>query len=74
MSKQSDAKVAQGYEAKPAARTCGNCAHFASDKVERVGYMGGIFIDEKNIRCGLGGFAVKKMAVCNLFVAAKVAA
>lgn len=74
MSKQSDAKSAQGYDPTPSARTCSKCAHYASDTVSMPGYMGGTYTKEMNIRCGIGGFAVKKMAVCAMFVSAGGAA
>ncbi|MDB5937494.1 MAG: hypothetical protein JWQ01_4838 [Massilia sp.] len=69
MSAQSLAKAAQGYVAKAIPQTCMNCAHFAVDAaVNKFGW-----VDEKNLRCTLGNFAVKKMAACNQF-APKVAA
>jgi hypothetical protein len=78
MSNQSDAKAAQGYEPKPVPQTCMNCGHFKLDlalpkwKIERnlqcPGRYGQEYAREKNLRCGLGGFAVKKTATCNAFV------
>lgn len=65
MSKQTQAKEAQGYVPKAVPQVCCNCAHFVSDKVEREGCFGGVYVDEKNLRCGIGGFAVKKMGTCN---------
>lgn len=73
MSKQSEAKERQGYEAKPVQRVCGTCKYFKSDKefpawmrdgkhdhyLSDDGYM-----QETNKRCGIGGFAVKKTATC----------
>jgi hypothetical protein len=75
MTKQSDAKAAQGYVAKPVPSTCGNCGHFASDTETRTsGYVPHrVYTDESNLHCTLGSFAVKKMATCNQF-APKVAA
>lgn len=89
MSRQSDAKAAQGYVAKPVPSTCVNCAHFASDQelpawiADRVAkgekYWDGSkytverFGVEKNQRCALGGFAVKKMATCDQFAPKEVA-
>lgn len=71
MSKQSEAKEAQGYVAKPVPKTCANCQHFKSDNVlSYVGHFDGKeYFKESNLRCGLGGFAVKKMATCSEFVA-----
>lgn len=65
MSKQSDAKKAQGYVDKATPMTCSNCAHFKSEKVDIGIYSP--YITDKNIRCGIGGFAVKKNATCNKF-------
>lgn len=78
-SKVAAAKERQAYNPSPAAKTCGNCLHFVSEralpewmarsnesgrnrpfKVENYGI-------ETNKRCGIGGFAVKKMATCNEF-------
>lgn len=69
MSKQSEAKVLQGYVAKPVPKTCMNCQHFKSDNVLSNTWMGKDYYKETNLRCGLGGFAVKKMATCNEFIA-----
>lgn len=62
MSKQSDTKFNQGYEAKPIFPMCSNCEHFKSDKktLPPFGY-----IEEKNLHCEIGGFVVKKQATCN---------
>lgn len=67
MSKQSDAKKRQGYNPEASQRVCGKCFYFQSDKVEQLGYNGkpNGYILEKNLRCTLGGFAVKKLALCN---------
>jgi hypothetical protein len=71
MSKQSDAKERQMYTPKFVPMTCSNCAHMKCD-MELPAWMGkqpGVWDDkyklEKNHRCGLGGFAVKKMGSCN---------
>jgi hypothetical protein len=63
MSKQKNAKKEQGYEAKPVFPMCSNCAHFQSDFITDKGYFGE-FTMEKNLRCGIGGFAVKKQGSC----------
>jgi hypothetical protein len=34
MSKQSEAKINQGYNDKPIPRTCGNCAKYESELVD----------------------------------------
>lgn len=66
MSKQSDAKASQGYVAKPIPKTCANCKHLKMEVEEYKDWMLRIYTKEKNIRCGIGGFAVKKTATCNL--------
>lgn len=67
MSKQSEAKERQGYNPEASQRVCGQCIYFKSDKVEQCGYDGkpNGYMLEKNLRCGLGGFTVKKLALCN---------
>jgi hypothetical protein len=54
-------KNQMGYIQKPIKKTCSNCSNFTSDMVKNeFGYM-----EEKNIRCTLGNFAVAKNANCN---------
>jgi len=65
MSRQSEAKTQQGYNPKPEPAHCANCAHYKSDRVGSEGWDKKIYYEEKNIRCGIGGFAVKKRGVCN---------
>lgn len=88
MSKQSEAKQAQGYTDKPLVRSCGNCEHFkteralpawmARDKAAgRKAWNGREYSLEldgvaKNLRCGIGGFAVKKLGCCDHFQAVEV--
>lgn len=61
-SKQSIAKEVQGYDQNPIQPECRNCKHFASE-FEKQEY--GPYEVETNLRCGLGGFAVKKLATCS---------
>ena len=77
-SKQAVAKAAQGYTT--AVKNCGNCAHMTSERAipqwmqkrnaeyERNGFPFTYRVEthgtEKNFRCGIGGFAVKKTATC----------
>ena len=65
MTKQSKAKADQGYVPKAVPQVCGNCANFASDMIKP--YLGNSFVKETNMRCVLGGFAVKKMGTCDLY-------
>ena len=67
-SKQAKNKEAQNYVAKPIQRMCSNCAHFRIDKTTEKSF-GGTWIKESNARCEMpdfGGFAVKKMANCDM--------
>jgi hypothetical protein len=64
MSKASEAKKIQGYVDKAIPRTCMTCNHFTHDTITQThGY--GSFTRDTNLRCSIGGFAVKKMATCN---------
>lgn len=66
MSKQSEAKKAQKYNPKPQQPECQNCFYYNSEIKERVSaYGGNTYKDEKKLRCGLGGFAIKKKGTCN---------
>ncbi len=72
MSKQSDAKAAQHYSPKTVPQTCMNCVSFTFDRVQTR--QPSMFCpngrwEDKNIRCSLGGFAVKKMGTCIRFEA-----
>lgn len=62
MSKKPNPKTEQGYEPKPRFAMCSNCIYFKSDK-ELTEYN---YLQEKNIRCGVGHFAVKKQGTCKL--------
>lgn len=79
MSKQSEAKQAQGYRTEQ--HNCGSCKHRLSERVlpawmrrenaekgrtydiERYGIDG-------NRRCGIGGFSIAQTATCNQWEAA----
>ena len=77
MSKQSVAKEKQNYCAKPVPQTCANCKHLTQNfyHYSRNGTrVEGKNLDTEtydppnysdNLRCGIGGFAVKKMATCD---------
>ncbi len=62
MSKQSEAKAAQVYRITP--DTCSNCVHYRSTFVSSS-YGASTWVEEKDKRCGLGEFAVRKTAVCD---------
>ena len=66
MSKQSEAKKNQGYNPKLIPPMCMNCDHYESDMLPVSGFSVLSYLNEKNIRCGIGGFAVKKMGTCAL--------
>ena len=59
-SKQALAKQEQNYRRE--SKTCSNCIHYKSEFIKT-----GHWIDEKNKRCGIGNFVVKKTAVCDLW-------
>ena len=58
MSKQTDAKVSQGYQEE--CNRCGNCTHFTSERKA----MYGLYTVEAKLRCSIGGFKVKKFGGC----------
>ena len=80
MSKQSEAKERQQYTAKLIPGTCSNCEHFQFDRAlpewmeqhnkdrAHVQHFVPYTVDKhglvKNMRCGIGGFAVKKLGSC----------
>ena len=68
MSKQSDAKGEQGYEAKPRPTACQGCFYFKKDRKYSHSFLGKDYFKDSNLRCGLGEFAVKKTATCKYFL------
>ena len=64
MSKQSEAKQSQCY--KTMGPACSTCKHFNSKKIRDESKFG-YFTKETDMRCGIGGFAVKKMGHCQLW-------
>lgn len=65
MSKASEAKALQGYVPKLVPATCGNCRHYLSTITRLKSDPAGVGCSvESNRRCGLGGFAVKKLGWC----------
>ena len=73
MSKQSEAKEKQGYTPKAIPQTCANCASFQMDVVDVPGWDGkpSGYKKETNLKCSIGGFAVKKMGTCDEFTGAQ---
>lgn len=70
MSKQSEAKAAQNWKRKP--DTCASCAHFMCDVIEKhyEAFNGPqTWTEERNLRCGLGGFKTGKSSTCDRFEA-----
>lgn len=63
MSKQSEAKEAQGYVPKFKPDFCCNCQEYSSSIIREA-----FFEQEKKRKCGIGGFAVKKLGTCKRFV------
>ena len=70
MSKQSEMKEKQGYVAKAIPQTCQNCTRFLFDHLQTqkpTQWCKDGWWEDKNMRCGIGGFAVKKMGTCREF-------
>lgn len=64
MSKQSEAKLAQGYT--KLSPQCINCKNYESETTTRAGWNQTYEI-ETNLRCVIGGFAINKTAWCKLW-------
>jgi len=60
-SKQQEAKELQNF--RPKGSFCSNCKNLRLEIEENESG----FLIEKNIRCGIGGFAVKKLSDCDLW-------
>jgi len=67
MSKQSDAKKTQEYDPKPRPQICRECKNFQFEKVLTSELYGQKYYRDKNLKCSIGGFAVKKISTCNQF-------
>jgi hypothetical protein len=73
MSKQSEAKERQGYNPNPTQEICSTCNNFLigmdwpawMKDGKHDNYLTPEHQRETNLRCGLGGFAVKNTARCN---------
>lgn len=65
MSKQSEAKAAQGYRKEAAC--CKTCTNYRSDMVPMHRWPEDSYVAEKNRRCSLGGFATQATAHCTFF-------
>lgn len=63
--KIAQAKERQQYTDKLIPSTCSNCAHFHSKVEEMPRQWGGTWVKESNLRCGIGGFKVKKLGSCS---------
>ena len=61
MSKISEAKKKQGYEASPDRERCRVCLFLEPSETDNFGFL------QKNLRCTLGNFAVKPNALCDSF-------
>lgn len=58
-------KARQGYvEEGP---KCSTCANYTSETVKMTSRWGGTWTEEKNKRCSIGGFVVKKQAYCKSY-------
>jgi hypothetical protein len=63
MSKQSKAKAAQNWRKEPDG--CGNCRHFIFDVVGKDYGGPELWIQRKNKRCLIGGFATGDKSTCD---------
>lgn len=58
-------KAQQGYvEEGP---KCSTCTNYTSEMVKVTSYWRDTWTKEKNRRCGIGGFVVKKQAYCKSY-------
>ncbi len=78
MSKISDLKEKCGYQERPLAQICANCKNYSSEKRlekwmeeanERGRHKYTVEINgvEKNLRCSIHGFKIKKTATCEIW-------
>lgn len=63
--KVQQAKDEQGYVKSP--RSCGTCTHYKFEAVHKNTEYHGIIVEEKNKRCGIGGFAVQVSSSCHKY-------
>lgn len=77
MSKQQQCKDKQQYVPKAIPQTCGACRHCVPVMGEVLMYkdplkyaMGGTHVISQQVsqKCGIGGFVVKKMGTCSVWV------
>ena len=64
MSKQSEAKEAQGYVKNPIHHSCRDCRHMAITKGEEYRWSQGHFRPDK-LHCTVGDFKVGATAICD---------
>lgn len=57
------AKSEMRYAEKPINRMCSNCRYFSSEMITTNSF-GKDWTEEKNMRCSVGKFKVKKTATC----------
>lgn len=75
LSKVAQVKLQVGYQEKTTPRQCGTCEHFKStfeypswvmQDYQKVNFDNqGYAKNEKNMKCGLMDFTVKKMGLCD---------
>ena len=63
LSPQAQAKFDQGYSTTPS--NCGNCTHRTSTLAQPSWTANPAYVQEKNLRCGIGKFAIRQTATCN---------
>jgi hypothetical protein len=63
MSKQSDAKLEQGWN-KTTVKICSNCTYFTHEQI-LMKTPWSSYTKDTNMRCTLGGFKTGKTSACN---------
>ena len=70
ISKQAESKIKQNYNAKPVPKRCSTCKNYLSDTIQTQPpsqFRENGWWEEKNKRCSIGHFAVKKTATCDMY-------
>lgn len=66
MSKQSEARLRQGFVLTPTHPTCGNCIHLDMAQSRTSHHVSTQKFKEKEYRCAIGKFTVRKKNTCDL--------
>lgn len=66
MSRQSEARLSQGFVLTPTHPTCGNCRHLESVQSRNFNDVRAQKFREKEYRCNIGKFSIRKKSTCDL--------